>query len=165
MGKLSFTFGLLLFLSLLMSPHSFSETKPVRLISSTPSEFSEENLIIVINKSGISHKDVFLAQVMKESANYTSDVFKNANNLCGMKVPGTRETVAIGTYKGYAVYKSWEHSVEDYFLWQQRAALKYKTREAFLSYVGRTYAQDSTYLYSLRNILHKNRKFFNKVLE
>lgn len=164
MGKQSFVFGLLLFLSLVVCPSITSNKAPVLLpMPSLPIEFSEENLIKVINDSEIKYKDIFLAQVMKETANYTSDIFINGNNLCGMKLPGSRETLAIGSYKGYALYEYWGHSVDDYYLWQKPVVAKHKTKEAFLAYIGRVYAKDSAYLLSIRKILYKNKQFFKKV--
>lgn len=166
MGKSTFIFGLLLFLSLVVCPAPIISMKtPVLLtMPSLPIEFSEENLIKVINDSEIKYKDIFLAQIMKETANYTSDIFINAHNLCGMRLPETRKTLAIGSYKGYAYYETWINSVRDYYLWQLPVVQKHKTKSAFMNYIGRVYAKDSTYLESIKAILHKNKGFFTKVL-
>jgi hypothetical protein len=97
---------------------------------------------------------------MKETANYTSDLFINANNLCGMRLPGSRETLATGSYKGYALYEHWEKSVQDYYLWQKPVVAKHKTKDAFLAYISRVYAKDSAYIVSIKNILHKKKELF-----
>jgi uncharacterized FlgJ-related protein len=166
MGKQLFVFGLLLFLSSVICPSITSNKTPVLLpMPSLPIEFSEENLIKVINDSEIKYKDIFLAQVMKETANYTSDLFINANNLCGMRLPVFRETLAIGTYKGYAQYETWILSIEDYVIWQTPVVRKHKTRASFLAYIGRTYAKDSSYLTSIKEILHKKKQYFKKIFK
>ena len=37
--------------------------------------------------------------------NYTSNIYKNSNNLYGMKKVGKRQTTQLDTYNGYGVYK------------------------------------------------------------
>lgn len=127
--------------------------------------FSKENLIIELNNSDIKYKDLFLAQSILETGHYTSEIFKQGNNLIGMKLPGKRKTTAIGTYKGYAKYSNWIHSLEDYNLWQKYFSHKFKTREQFLAFLDQRYSQDGSYARKLNSILKKNKLLFSRIGE
>lgn len=166
MKKYIFNTKFFLILSMLLCPYYFSLIVPDKLpFPQLPLEFSEENLIKVIKESNIVYKDIFLAQIIQETFHYTSDVFIKANNLCGMKVPKSRSHLSIGSYKGYALYPTWIHSVDDYALWQMPVVEKYKTKRDYLLYLNRVYAVDSFYDVRIKAILKKNEEYFNKVFE
>jgi hypothetical protein len=57
------------------------------------------------------------AQSAFETGNFSSVIFKEQNNLFGMKLPKIRKTVADGEARGHAVYNSVEDSVTDYRLY------------------------------------------------
>ncbi len=65
--------------------------------------------------SGI-YKYVY-AQAQFESANFTSNVFKQAANPFGMRVPSLRQSTRCGVYNGYSKYPSTEVAVEDFVLY------------------------------------------------
>jgi len=81
--------------------------------------FSEDLLKECIDYEGIKYRQVVLLQSQLETGNYTSDIFRNGNNLFGMRYPGLRPTVATGIYKEHAQYAHWSDSVIDYALWQE----------------------------------------------
>jgi len=81
--------------------------------------FSEELLKSCLEYEGIIYRDVVLLQSKLETGNYTSDIFRNGNNLFGMKYPGLRPTVATGIFMEHAQYAHWSDSVVDYALWQK----------------------------------------------
>ncbi len=54
--------------------------------------FSEEALIDLLRSSNIKYPYIVLAQAKIESGNYTSKVFRENNNLFGMKEPNVRTT-------------------------------------------------------------------------
>lgn len=81
--------------------------------------FSEELLKSCLEYEGIIYRDVVLLQSKLETGNYTSDIFRNGNNLFGMRYPVQRPTVATGVYKEHAQYAHWSDSVIDYALWQK----------------------------------------------
>ena len=58
-------------------------------------------------------------KALKESARFTSNIYKENHNLFGMKVPERRSTVVIGVNRGHAVYLDWKMSVIDYALFQE----------------------------------------------
>jgi len=63
------------------------------------------------------------AQAGFETGNFTSVIFKENNNLFGMKLARVRKTTAIGENRGHAVYKSVEDCISDYWLYSK--ALNY----------------------------------------
>jgi uncharacterized FlgJ-related protein len=66
---------------------------------------------------------MIFAQAAHETGNFTSDIFKENNNLFGMKLARVRKTTAIGENRGHAVYKSVEDCIADYWLYNR--ALNY----------------------------------------
>lgn len=81
--------------------------------------FSEDLLKKCLDYEGINYPEIVVLQSRLETGNYTSDIFRNGNNLFGMKYPGRRPTVAAGIYKEHAKYSHWSDSVMDYALWQE----------------------------------------------
>jgi uncharacterized FlgJ-related protein len=115
-----------------------------------------------IVKHGIKFPDVVFAQAILETGHFTSSLFKNANNLFGMKLPYKRETLAIGKEKrGFAVFDSWTTSVNDYLLWQDYV-LRNKnitTKTQYLALLDRIYAENGNYVVYLNRIMkdHKDK--------
>lgn len=54
------------------------------------------------------------AQAAHETGNFTSKIFKENNNLFGMKLALIRKTTATGEKYGHATYNSIEDSVKDF---------------------------------------------------
>jgi len=128
-------------------------------------EISKENLWKAINEMNIQHPKIVFAQALLETGNFSSTVFKNYNNLFGMKMPGKRPTVAKKPKKkgGYARYDNWFESVEDYKLFQDYV---FKRRgelgEAkYLNYLDRMYCESTGYSNKLKKIIEKNKRIFN----
>lgn len=65
------------------------------------------------------------AQAAHETGNFTSKIFKENNNLFGMKLPKQRKTTATGEKYGHATFNNIEDAVKDFKLY-------YKT----LGYMG-----------------------------
>lgn len=55
------------------------------------------------------------SQAAFETANFSSDIFKQNNNMFGMKFAG--QLNADGEKNGYADYKDYEHSIVDWAAW------------------------------------------------
>jgi flagellum-specific peptidoglycan hydrolase FlgJ len=102
-------------------------------------------LIIDLN---IAHPDIVIAQAIIESGNFKSNIFKENNNLFGMKMPAYRKTTAIGINRGHAVYSSWRESVIDYALWQGKRA-RYSTKNQYLRRL-KSYAADPNYITKIK---------------
>jgi uncharacterized FlgJ-related protein len=132
------------------------------LLILTLSSFEEENeltyqgLYNEILEQGLEFPDIVFAQAILESGHFKSKVFKENNNLFGMKQPSKRATVSKGKLNGYAVYNFWQESVEDYYLYQEYSFRKRKfTRSEYLSRLDRTYASTSGYSKKLLNIIKR----------
>lgn len=102
-------------------------------------------LIRYLDSLGIMYPDIVYAQIMLETGRLTSSVYKENNNLFGMRTIGNRITPSIGSNMGYAVYNNWRESVLDYTIYQL-LYLKDKSRDEYLDYLDRIYAEDPDYI-------------------
>jgi uncharacterized FlgJ-related protein len=115
--------------------------------------FSEERMIQLARQIGIRYVDVMVAQSKIETAHYTSLVFKANKNLFGMKLPRIRETTAIGEQYNHADYISWQQSVVDYKLWQDRVIHKLNTKQKYLAYLHENYAENKQYVTLIKKMI------------
>lgn len=115
--------------------------------------FSTANMLKIMNQIGIAYPDVVLAQARLETGNFTSKVFKENNNLFGMKLPRVRNTTAIGEQNSHADYASWRQSIIDYKLWQDDVIVGIKSKRQYLSYLSKNYAEDKKYINKLKQML------------
>ena len=112
------------------------------------SEMSFKRLLYILE---IEHPEIVFIQAQIESGNFTSPIFKEGNNLFGMKVAERRNTSAIGKIRGHAAYLIWEDSVLDYKLMQEKYA-KGKSRKEYLKYLEK-YAEDPNYITKIKKRL------------
>ncbi len=126
--------------------------------------FSEENLIKVLESKNINKPHIVLAQAKLETANFTSDIFRNNHNLFGMKEAKTRPTTNLGVKRGHAYYKNWESSVEDYAYWQASSGFaKVTSDEAYYNLLNqKRYAEDPNYISKVKPLANKYRSKFKK---
>lgn len=108
-----------------------------------------------LNSVGVKWPEIAFAQAVLESGHFKSTVFKQNNNLFGMRLPRKRESVAKGTSMGYATYASWQASVMDYKLYQDYVCEKRKidSKDEYMGYIKRSYSQSSGYINLLRKIM------------
>jgi hypothetical protein len=120
-------------------------------------DFSEEELIMMLNGINILFPEVVLAQSKLETSNYTSDIFLTTGNLFGMKAARSRPNTHYGTYKGHADYLgNWRLSVMDYALWQSKEVPRsnVKTVDDYLMLLElKGYAEDKNYTNKLRGLI------------
>lgn len=143
---------LLLLPIILLSCTKPQPTKPTQVTQVTEQEFSD-SLLEYIYEMRIEHPYVVYAQALKESARFTSNIYKENHNLFGMKVPERRSTVVIGVNRGHAVYLDWKMSVIDYALFQE-AYMSGLSEDEYLTRLGKIYAQDKDYEKDLRKMLN-----------
>ena len=115
--------------------------------------FSEERMIRLAKDIGIKYIDVMVAQSKIETAHYTSLVFKANKNLFGMRLARIRETTAIGEQHNHADYVSWQQSVADYKLWQDRVIHKLNTKQKYLAYIDKYYADNKQYVNLIKRMI------------
>lgn len=112
--------------------------------------FSEEALIDLLRSSNIKYPYIVLAQAKIESGNYTSKVFRENNNLFGMKEPNVRTTTALGTKNSHAYYLDWVSSVYDYAMFQNNRMQGVDSESEYYAKLADGYAADSTYAAVIR---------------
>jgi len=114
--------------------------------------FSEDSLKSFIYSIRLEHPEIVLAQAKIETGFFKSNILKETNNLFGMNNPKIRMTTSNGCYKNYATYKNWMFSVIDYALYQVSYA-KGKTKEEYLIFLQKNYAQDPMYVVKINTLI------------
>jgi len=115
--------------------------------------FSELNVYKQLVRIGVAYPDVVLAQAKIETGNFTSKIFRENNNMFGMKLPYRRKTTAVGESRNHAKYTNWIQSIKDYKLWQDKMIHKAPTKRAYLAYLRRNYAEDKNYIKKIKQII------------
>ena len=123
--------------------------------------FSEVALLIYMKELGIKYPETVLSQARLETGNFTSDIFKENNNLFGMKVAEKRPTTAIGVNRQHAAYRNWKDSVVDYALFQSFAVSKLPRANLpeYRKYLQKFYSETSDYLQRLDRMVSPNEDF------
>lgn len=94
-----------------------------------------------LEKLGVQHIDIVVAQSLLETGTYRSQLVRTHNNLFGFR-----------TKNGYLRFKSWRESCKYYKDWQRR---KYKGGEYFTFLKDIGYAEDPDYISKLKIILNR----------
>jgi uncharacterized FlgJ-related protein len=118
-------------------------------------EFSQEKLVEKISELNFKFPHIILAQTMQETGHYKSTIFRENNNLFGMKEAKLRATLAQGTDRGHAYYNSWQESVYDYAMYYNSYLRKIKTEDEYFEYLKQNYAEDPDYVPRLKDIIRK----------
>jgi uncharacterized FlgJ-related protein len=131
----------------------------IKVIITRQNEFNTEKLIKLITSLHFPFPYIVLAQTMHETQFFTSPVFKENNNLFGMKVATIRITTSIAKEGQYAYYNTWMDSVYDRALYSATYLSSIKTEDEYYSYLRQYYAEDSRYVEKLKAlIVEKNLK-------
>lgn len=102
---------------------------------------------------------VLYSQAWHETGGFTSPIFKEHNNLFGMKHPKKRKSTSTGTAKGHAVFSSQLSSIYDYFLRQSYFNIKFDyPRQYMVDTVNSGYAEDEIYLSKWINLYERKDK-------
>ena len=109
-----------------------------------------KNYLVDLN---IKFPDIVYAQARLETNGFKSKIFKENNNLFGMKQSTRRSSTNKGEQFGHAFYDTWRESVLDYALWQCRYLSNINTKEEYFQYLKANYAEDPTYVNKLLKIL------------
>jgi len=129
-----------------------------KYIIKVDSTFSEEALVEYVYSLNVRFPHIVLAQAQLESGNFNSRIFKENNNLFGMKEAKIRPTTNKGTNRGHAKYDHWRESVIDYALYAAVYLYKFKTEEQYYKYLDGNYAVSSKYSKLVRKIAEKYKK-------
>jgi uncharacterized FlgJ-related protein len=124
-------------------------------------EFSEDKLIAKLKELNVKFPYIVLAQSKLETGNFTSKIFRENNNLFGMREAKQRITTAQGTENNHAYYHSWQESILDYAFYQCRYLSGISTEEQYFNYLKQSYAEDPSYVNRLQTIIN-NQNLKNK---
>lgn len=122
---------------------------------SISNEFTEEAFLKEVDKYSFRFPDVIIAQARLESANFTSAIFREGNNIFGMKEAKSRLTLAKGTHRNHAYYDSWQESLQDRALYEASYTHKIKNKDNYIAYLDRLYAEDGSYAIKLQKAIKR----------
>jgi len=114
-------------------------TEVVVTVAVDSSKLNKELLVSYILKQDIKHPEIAYSIAMGESG-ICSNLFKSNNNLFGMKHPGVRPTKSLGRKNGFASFKSWQQSVQDYKLYLEFVGGHEMSKAQYLSHLDNNYA-------------------------
>jgi hypothetical protein len=169
--KIISVFGFILIgtiLSLKPVPKTNYDVEDNLILIGYEDDFSEEKLIKLIQELNFKFPHIVLAQAKVESGGYKSKIFKNNNNLFGMREAKVRLTLARGTNRSHAYYNNWRESVMDYALYHATYLSKLNTQDNYFQYLEQYYAESPDYIDTLKNVIKKEKlteKFKNKTNE
>jgi|GEM_PF-581255 len=125
----------------------------VMIIMAEHNEFSADKLIGMIKKLNFKYPHIVYAQAILETSNFQSRIFKENNNIFGMKQAVIRITKSLGTQYEHAYYKNWMESLDDYALYSSTYLSSLTTESEYFNYLGQNYAEDTQYVSKLRQII------------
>lgn len=119
-------------------------------------QFNEHKLINEIKQLNFKFPHIILAQAYLETGKFSSTIFKENNNLFGMKEAKQRSTISIGTRNNHAYYNTWIDSVVDYALFYSTYLYSINNEEEYFQYLNQ-YAEDPNYVTRLKEIIIRNK--------
>ena len=126
------------------------------IIIQEKNQFTQTKLIDKLKELNVKFPHIALAQSMLETGNYTSKIFRENNNLFGLREAKQRITTAKGTENNHAYYHTWYESVLDYSFYQCRYLSNIITEEQYYDYLSQSYAEDPNYIKQIKNIIYTN---------
>jgi len=114
--------------------------------------FNKEEFKQEIFNSNAKFPNIVWKQCVLESGNFTSPIFKEANNAFGMRISTQRQTLCIGEYAGFSEYRNLHESLGDYLLWQANYCKEIQTEEEYLVFLDKIYAPNQGYVEKLKQI-------------
>jgi len=117
-------------------------------------KFTEEKFISELKRLNVKFPYIVMAQAIAETGHYKSQVFKENNNLFGMKQATVRINTAKGTQNGHAYYDNWYQSIYDYAFYQCRYLGQINSESEYYLYLSSSYAEAGDgYVKLLKNII------------
>jgi len=150
------TLLLMLIFLLNWKPKLYSDLELEHISTKNP-YFTENALIKLLKDCNVKYPHIVLAQAKLESAGFTSEVFKNNNNMFGMRKAYQRITTAQSEKMTYAYYKDWRESVFDYAMYQSEAMGSVSNENEYYAKLGSRYAEDPQYIFKLQNLVKREK--------
>lgn len=126
------------------------------VIRTNEEQFSKESLKEEIKRMNFKYPDIVYAQAIEETGRFKSAVFKQNNNLFGLKIPNLRPTLAVGENLNHAKFKNWHDSLVEMALWQAQNTNNIYTKEEYFKLLDAIYAEKEGYSTRLKNIIKQN---------
>jgi len=112
-----------------------------------------DQIVVLLTNAGYSPELArwFAAVSQHETGNFTSNLYRNANNLFGMGVPKVRRSTRSGEYKTadgrvYSAYSSTKSSIDDFIIYLQsmNCPVSFSTVDNLIAWMkGKGYFEDS----------------------
>jgi len=119
-------------------------------------DFTQDKLVTMLKDLNVRFPHIVVAQARLETGGYRSRIFKENNNLFGMKQATVRVNTASGTQHNHAYYDTWRESVYDYAFYQTRYLSGAKSESEYMYVLGQSYAEDPNYVLKLKNEIEKH---------
>lgn len=120
-------------------------------------KFTEEEFIQLLKDLNVKFPHIAMAQSIVETGHFKSRIFRENNNLFGMKESVRRVSTAKGTQHNHAYYDSWAESVYDYAFYQCRYLGSISSESDYYQYLSNYYAEDENYVSKVKNTVEKYR--------
>lgn len=120
-------------------------------------KFSEDKLVELLKDCNFKYPYIVLAQAKLESGNFKSKIFKQNNNMFGMKKPRKRTTTASMEKNGYAYYRDWIDCVYDYGFYSCCNLSEVNNEAEYYAVLSDRYAEDPGYIEKLRELISREK--------
>lgn len=127
----------------------------VKLIVSRQNSFSEERFVEKLKSLNFRFPAIVYAQAKLETGDFSSKMFKENNNLFGMKEATKRINTARGTQNEHAYYETWSESLYDYALYSATYLSELKSEKDYFDYLSQNYAEDMAYVTKLKGLMER----------
>ena len=119
-------------------------------------EHNQSKLFERIDELPFKYPEIIKAQMVLETGNFKSIVYKTNNNVFGMRLAKQRITLATGDNLKHAVYKNVEESIIDRLIYEAKY-MNNLSKEEYYSFLDRLYAEGDNYSKTLKQIIKKNK--------
>lgn len=132
------------------------ETKEIIIKENSEKDaFTTDRLKAYILELNIKFPHIVYAQAQLESAGFKSHIFRENNNMFGMKCARIRPSTNKGEDNGHAYFQNWRDCVVDYALYQAAYLSDLKSESEYWEYLRQNYAEDPNYVDKLKKIVQK----------
>jgi flagellum-specific peptidoglycan hydrolase FlgJ len=127
-------------------------------------KFSKERFVEELKNKNVKFPYIVMAQAIMESGLGKSNLFKENNNLFGMRQARSRMTTAAESKNNLAYYNKWQDCVLDMAYFQASYLNGINSEEKYLLYLGANYAESPTYIAKLKSVIkeQKLKSYFNE---
>mgnify|MGYP001233914159 FL=1 len=130
------------------------------IVINEATKFSEEKLIEEIKRLNFNFPYLVYCQSYVETGAWTSRIYRENNNLFGMKQAQVRANLAVGTQYEHAYYNNWKESLYDYAFYYSEYLSDIKDEDQYIDYVNQRYAEHPEYDLMIREVLPKAKEIF-----